>query len=155
MKHKGTLNSHWGIWICLFSSLFFLFCITAYFPQPRSTYTLSIHHIFLLLLHTAGDTGLKSVPALIAYFTMLPICGPRLVSPSNSIWYCFNCIPLKNKRRISFETLKLSSSYLNDSFSVLRSTSSTHTHTYSSQQGNGILLNAVDRPSSFVTVGRH
>lgn len=39
----------------------------------------------------------------------------------------FDWVPPKNKRRFSFETLKLSSSYSNDSFSVLKSASPTLT----------------------------
>lgn len=42
----------------------------------------------------------------------------------------FDWVPPKNKRRFSFETLKLSSSYSNDSFSVLKSASPTLTRLF-------------------------
>lgn len=83
-----TLNSHWGILICLFSSLFFIILHLCLYLWPCSTCLLSICQIFffllLLLLHKTGDTGMKSMPTslnLPAY----TICGPWLVSPSNGI----------------------------------------------------------------------
>lgn len=58
VEHSGVLNSHHSIWIYLLL-LFILILFSC------SVYFLSTHRIFLLLFHTAGDTGLKSAPALI------------------------------------------------------------------------------------------
>lgn len=135
-------------------STHYFYCFASHiFHGPRSTHSLSIHQIFLLLLRT----GLKSVPALITSFS----CSLSVDHDWCLLATAFDTVSiasfLKNKRRISFEslTVKLSSSYWNDSFFRFAEAHPPHKNICSSQQGNGILLTVPNSPASFVSAVRH
>lgn len=127
-----TLNSHWGILICLFSSLFFIILHLCLYLWPCSTCLLSICQIFFFFFFCSFTRLVILVWSQCQHHLIcLHILSVDhdwclLATAFNS----FDWVPPKNKRRFSFETLKLSSSHLNDSFSVLKSASPTLTRLF-------------------------
>lgn len=127
-----TLNSHWGILICLFSSLFFIILHLCLYLWPCSTCLLSICQIFFFFFFCSFTRLVILVWSQCQHHLIcLHILSVDhdwclLATAFNS----FDWVPPKNKRRFSFETLKLSSSYSNDSFSVLKSASPTLTRLF-------------------------
>lgn len=105
-----TLNSHWGIWICSLSSVFFIryFSVAVFHilpPHPvDQIFSAAPSHSLVILVWIQRQHSSAC---------LLSVDRDRCLL-ATAFWYRFNCIPIQNKRRISFGTLTLSPSYSND-----------------------------------------